>query len=517
MDCAITGGLICDGTGEPAFEGGLRISGDRIADVFHGAGTFSGVRTFDAKGLVLSPGFIDVHSHSDLSLLAAPEAFGKISQGITSEINGNCGLSPFPVNECNRAHLESVWAQYGEKLSWSDLAGYHAELARRRPAINAGSLCGHNTLRAFALGYGDRAAAPDDLAVMQNELARALEQGAFGLSTGLLYVPGKFSSTEELLRLMAELKASDRIYATHLRNEADTLLEALDEALFLAENGSGRLEVSHLKTAFERNWPKLDSVFACLEKARQNGLAVTADRYPYTFGQTNLSIILPPPFDRLPDADIQARLNADPAACENVLRELEKQTFWHGIILTAVPGADGDALAGMYLDEAAAKRGTTPARLTLELVKLDSPGTMAAFGGMSRDNMKRIIAKAYVCCGTDETARPADFSLGRSHPRGFGAFPEFLRLNLDSGEALESAVHRVTGLPAKIFQLNDRGILKRGAFADIVAFDPARLRPGSDFAHPHAVAQGIECVWVNGAEAYRNGRVTARAGRALKA
>ena len=505
----ICGATLCDGTGTPPFSADLFLSDDRIVKI--GSGSHAGFEEIHAEDLLVCPGFIDVHAHSDLSLLAAPDAFGKISQGVTTEISGNCGLSPFPVTDRNREKLAHTWKSYGIDITWTDFSGYADRLEKAAPAVNAALLCGHNTLRSAVLGYGDEPVTAAALTEMKELLRNMIGQGASGLSTGLLYIPGKFAKTEELQELMSVLKETDSIYATHLRNEGDTLLEALGEAIFLAQYGSGKLQISHLKTALKQNWHKIDALFEMIDRAKAAGLQVTADRYPYTYGQTNLSVILPPPYDRMPDAQITETLKDDDTACAALERDLEKEDRWDQIILTST-----DGLSGLTVSAAAEKIGVTPARLVVDLVRKDSAGTLAAFGGMSEENMRRIIARNDVFCGTDETARPRDFSIGRSHPRGFGAFPEFLKRNLESGLKLEQIIPRMTGVPAEKFGLKDRGILRKGAFADLVLIELKKLCARSSFADPHAPADGIEKVFVNGVLSYTGGKVIARAGKILR-
>lgn len=505
----ICGALLCDGTGSAPFSADLFLADDRIVKI--GTGSRTCFDEIHAEGLLVCPGFVDVHAHSDLSLLAAPDAFGKISQGVTTEISGNCGLSPFPVTDRNREKLSHTWKSYGIDLTWTDFSGYADRLEKASPAVNAALLCGHNSLRSAVLGYGDEPVTETALTEMKDLLKKMIGQGALGLSTGLLYVPGKFAKTDELQELMSVLKETDALYATHLRNEGDTLLEALEEAILLAQYGSGKLQISHLKTALQRNWHKIDALFDTIDRAKRAGVQVTADRYPYTYGQTNLSVILPPPYDRMPDARITGTLKEDDAACAALERDLEKEDRWDQIILT---GTDG--LSGLTVTQAAEKMGVTPARLVVELVRKDSAGTLAAFGGMSEENMTRIIARDDVFCGTDETARPRDFSIGRSHPRGFGAFPEFLKRNLENGLPLGQIIRRMTGAPAEKFGLKDRGVLREGAFADLVLIDLKKLCARSSFADPHAPTDGIEKVFVNGVLSYADGRVIARAGRVLR-
>ncbi len=524
-DFLIRNARLYDGSGGEAFLADVALRGSRITDVRPAGspGHSSGRRlkpggTFDAEGKTLAPGFIDVHSHSDISLLAAPEAFGKISQGVTTEIVGNCGLSVFPVlSEEVRAHLNELYRDYGEKITWDGLEGYASEMERRGVFVNVASLCGHNTLRASIAGYEDVPLEAPDLLRMRAALRGAFQSGAAGFSTGLLYIPGKFSTEEELLSLMRELREEDAVYATHLRNEGDFLEEALDEALRLARAGSGRLQISHLKTALPENWHKLPSVLERIGNARREGLSVHADRYPYTFGQTSLSVILPPPYDKMTDSAIREALSRDPSACDSLRSVLDTKRFWDGIILTSSSLREYEPLFGLPMPQAAEKAGMTPAALTVELMRKDAPAAMAAFGGLSPENLRSILSRPWVCCGSDENARPRDYSLGRSHPRAFGSFPKFLRMVAET-EGMAEAVRRVSSLPCSIFRIAERGLVRPGYFADLTLFDETELQDRADFVHPHRPADGILAVWVNGVLSYApsEGAVPGKAGRFLK-
>ncbi len=495
-----SGALLYDGTLRVPRPADVAVEGERIKAVAQaGALAAPGFRRIEARGLSLAPGFIDAHSHSDVSILAAPEASGKISQGVTTEIVGNCGLSAFPVlTETVREHLNTLYAACGIRVTWNDLNGYAAELERRKPAVNIASLCGHNTLRANIGGYDAKALSGAERGRMAELLSDALRQGAAGFSTGLLYAPGRFADTPELLRMMAVLKRFDRPYATHLRSEGDALEEALDEAIVLSEHGSGRLQVSHLKTALPRNWNKLERILERIRKAQGAGLRVTADRYPYTQSQTSLSIILPAPYDAMDDCSIRDILRNNPEKRAEAVRALaDSGRDWTRVILSSShsPGAAG--LLGKTIAEAAEQSGLSPEAFCVRLLADDAPGTMGAFSGMSEGNLARILAQEWVCCGTDESARPFDESIGRSHPRGFGSFPEFIR-RVAAQSSMREAIRRVTSLPASIFGLSGRGVIRPGAYADLVLFDESEFHAAADFVHPHRPASGIRLVCVNG-------------------
>lgn len=520
MRTLLTGGLLYDGTGKVPYAADILVEDERILQVEpSGSTVFPDAEKIDISGCSVSPGWIDVHAHSDASLLAAPEAFGKISQGITSEISGNCGLSAFPVLTGEvREHLRGLYAAYGINPDWTDFRSYAETVNAVRPAVNAVFLCGHNTLRANITGYGKQQLSSEDLDSMRAVLAEQLNQGAAGLSTGLLYTPGCFSDERELLALLRTAGSYGGIYATHLRNEGDHLEEAVEEAIRLAEGAGIPLQISHLKTALPRNWHKLDPILEQIENARKRGIEIHADRYPYTFSQTSLSIVLDKPYDTMTDRAIRDVLRNDPAAYEQALKQLEKSgRDWTRAILSRSSAPAAEGLMGMTVSEAAAAKGRTPAELVMEILREDAPGSLAAFGGMSPENLKRILEQDWVCCGTDETARPLEDSLGMSHPRGFGSFPRFICLLRKQGMPMEKIIRKLTALPAEIFRLRGRGLIQAGGFADLTIFREEELNSEADFRNPHVPASGIVRVYVNGTAAYDgdNRKVLARSGRVL--
>ena len=498
---------LADGSGAPLRKCAVLTDGERIAAVEPSITESAADRVFDLGRKLLAPGFIDAHGHSDLSLPARPQGFGKISQGVTCEIAGNCGLSAFPVNANNRTHLNELYRQYGVDIDWDDFRSWQAELARRGAVLKLTALCGHNTLRAAVAGYERKTLTESELQEMGRLLREALHQGAAGLSTGLLYVPGKFADEDEIIFLMKILAAEGGIYATHLRSEGDRLLESLAETIECARRaGLKRLQISHFKTAGRANWPKLDAALELLEEARASGMELTVDRYPYTESMTQLSVILPGAWSDLDDQTIGRKL-AEAEAADSLERELDAARpadYWSTVrlVTAAVPGLDG--CAGMMLDRIAARLGCSAAAVVVRILRHDAAGATAAFRGMSEENLRRIIALPWCMAGSDENARPADDSIGRSHPRAFGALPRFLRLRLEAGAPIEAAVHQVTGVPAQAFRLRGRGVLAPGNAADLTAFDPDEIDGTTDFTAPHTPATGIRLVAVDGKVVYRN-------------
>lgn len=526
-ELAISDALVVDGTGAAPFQGGVRVRDGKIVAVAKAplpANFANGAEQIDAGGLALTPGFIDAHGHSDLSAMAAPEVTGKLSQGVTAEIAGNCGASPFPLTDVNREHLEEHYRHYGLKLEWSGFAGYAKALAKREPSINFGLLCGHNAVRGGVRGYGPGEASPTELAAMRKLLREALAEGALGMSSGLFYVPGKFADRKEMAAMLAELAAhpaadgAARPYATHMRSEGEGLLEALDETIGAClDAGHRKLQVSHLKTAGEKNWGKLDATFLRISQARERGLEINADRYPYTASMTTLSAYLPSPWNDLDDTTLTAKL-ADQAAAAQLQADLEKlpTVTWERMrLISAGPGCKLSR-PGAKIAELAKEMNRSPAEICVAALRAGSSTTMAAREGMCEENLKRILAQPWVCGGSDGRALPRDGSLGLGHPRAYGALVRHLKLILPEF-GLGEAVRRLTSFPATIFNLAGRGRIAPGMAADLVLFDPNRLADRADFANPFLIAEGIDRVWVNGTLAWQDGQATGRrAGRVLR-
>ena len=498
---------LIDGSGKPAIKKDIAFQGDKISAIESSLPQTGVDNVIDACGKVLAPGFIDAHSHSDISILAAPEATGKISQGITTDIIGNCGLSVFPVSNHNREYLQSLYKNYNVDITWSDLHGYVQELLKRQPAINIATLCGHNSLRSSILGYKDVEVHDNNLEIMKCELNNSLSKGAKGFSTGLLYTPGKFADYREILQLLSILPQYGGVYASHIRNEGDRLIESIEEAIELSTRAKlFKLHISHLKASQPRNWSKLDSVLELIQNCSRNQLTITADRYPYTESMTQLSVILPPPYDSMPDAKIEMELKDD-LKFEQLVNELSGYDThrWSNIRIANTLYAPVALYIGEKISDIATALNISAHLLCAKLIRANSTGTMAIFSGMSPKNLRKILKQDFVCCGSDESARPLDYSIGRSHPRGFGSIARFINLQKELGIPLEESVRRITSLPATIFGLHGRGAIKTGFFADLVLFDPELLNSDATFEKPHTISDGVLRVWVNGKESYSLG------------
>lgn len=518
FDHKIVGGLLLDGTGAPARRADLGVRGDRIAAL--GDLTAAAARrTWRADGRYVCPGFIDAHSHSDAYLLIEPSAPSKIYQGITTEIVGNCGASASPL--IRRDCLPSDWQAHPYPGEWKTTAEYVALLERVRPAPNVMLLIGHGKLRAWVVGLENRAATPDELRAMERLLDQCLAEGGRGLSTGLIYAPGLFASREELVALAHVAARHDGLYTTHMRSESGHLLEALEEAIAIGRASGARVEISHLKTAGRAHWPLLDRALDLIRAARAEGLAIAADRYPYTSANTDLDVIFPD-WAVTGGRDAVLRRLHDPADRQRLRDELTASRtpdYWETVTIGSTSHPDNTRFRGRPLSEVAAELRLPPAEAALLLIERDALRTSAFFFGMSEDNMWKILAEPFVMLGTDASLRAPTGPLGEDHPhpRAYGSFPRFLRAALDGKTVpLPEAVRKMTSLPADHFRLKDRGRLTAGGMADLIVFDPTTVSDRATYAAPHQLAVGLELVMVNGVVTLEPAGLTGqRAGRVL--
>ena len=519
----IRGGTVIDGTGAAAFRADVVIDGDRIADVVAGGvagGDFE--ETLDAAGCLVTPGFIDAHTHSDAYLVLEPDAPSKISQGITTEINGQCGGSVAP--RFGEARLSSDWAALlGERLTWRTLAEYRAVLAAARPAVNTVQFVGHNTLRSSVVGYAGRAATPDELRRMTRLLEEALDDGGWGLTTGLIYQPGKYSTPEEVVTLAKAAAAKGGFYATHMRSEGDRILEAIDEVVELVKATGIRAEISHLKTSGARNWGKIDAVLEKIETAMGQGLLLGSDRYPYCAAGTDLDVVFPDwageggapaELKRLEDAGLRARIVDEINAADR---------DWSEVMIGGTWAEENKPFSGKTVAEILAagsnRRQSTAGELITSILLADGCKTGAFFFGMSEENLAKIYSRPWIVPGSDASLRAPWGPLGADHPhpRAYATMPEFYRRVRALGFSREETVARMSSVVAERFGLRDRGRLRAGCFADVAVWDESRFRAKATFLSPHQFTEGVAFVMVNGTVPYRDGRFTGdRGGRFLE-
>ena len=520
FDWILRGGNVVDGLGGEGVRADVGIAGDRIAAVGDLAQA-QAANEFDATGRLVCPGFIDVHTHSDAYLLIEPGAPSKIRQGVTTEITGNCGASAAP--RWPGYVMPSDWLEQQYPGDWHSVAEYRALLDAQRPAVNSAMLIGHRAIRAAAMGIEPRAATADEIAKMAKRLEQALEEGGAGLSTGLVYAPAMYAQPEEIQVLAKVVARRGGIYATHMRSEGGTLLEAIEEALDVARASGVRLQISHLKTAGRANWGKLDAALEKIRTARATGIEVASDRYPYTASCTDLDVILPTWAAQGGRAAILARLR-DPAERAKIRAEMaaaRDEKYWENVWVGSVRHPDNAPFAGKPIALAAEAWKLHPLDAALRFMETDELFTGGIFFGMSEDNMWRILAEPWVMIGSDASIRSTTGPLSHDHPhpRAYGTFGRFLRAALDGKTvSVGEAVRKMTSLPAEHFRLQDRGVLRAGAFADVVALDPKTFRDLATYEKPHQFCEGISAVWVNGTATLRDGKDTgARGGRYLTA
>ncbi len=521
-EVVVRGGTVFDGTGGPPLAGDVAVSGDRIVHV--GRVSARGAAEIDARGMAVAPGFVDIHSHADLSLLVNPAAESRVRQGVTLEVVGQDGSSVGPWGD---AAFESVRDRYRRswdvEIDFRDLGGFLDRIDQERPAVSVATMVGHGTIRSRVVGGASRPATPSEVDQMRSLVRGALAQGAVGLSTGLEYTPGSFASLEELTALAGELRDSPYPYASHLRNEDDRLLAALEEALHVGRAAGVPVQVSHLKAQGERNYWKADAALAAIEAARTAGVDAHFDRYPYTAYATSLSNLFPASARSGGAARLLERLD-DPSqgpALERACRDkVALLGSWDAV---QVSGSGGIAprARGRRLGELARELGDDPYEVAVRLIR-ESGGRVGMIGfGMSEENTERLLAHplGMVCSDGGAYAPYGPLSASSPHPRGYGSFPRVLGRYVRERNALtlEAAVHKMTGLPAAKLGLADRGAVRAGAVADLVVFDPDQVGDGATFEQPHQYPTGVRHVLVGGVHTIRDGEQTGRrGGRAVR-
>jgi len=527
MDYLIRGGYIIDGSGGDPVEANIGIKGDKIAfigrakpvpaapDLIRGKERVDAREVIDARGLIVSPGFIDTHAHSEFTILADGRCEGKLSQGVTTEINGNCGLSVAPLYGEALEEKEVELKELDIRERWSTLGEYLSLLENKGIAINFATLCGHGNIRASVMGYKNRTPDKGDMLEMKRLFYEALREGARGLSTGLVYPPGVYSNTEELIELCSELRTlnPEPIYASHIRSEGDGLIEAMEEAIMVGRKTGVGVHISHIKTSGQDNWWKIDKAIELMEGARDEGVRLTCDRYPYIAGSTDLDAILPSwiyeggrdeEIKRLNDPNIRIELKS--------LLSSKDSDYWQGIYISSVTKDENRWMEGRDIFGISQRMGNLPQDAVLDILIDEGLRVGAIFFSMNEENLERFLSLPYLMIGSDSSAR--SFSgptrKGKPHPRGFGTFPRFIgRYVRDKAIlTLPEAIRRITQLPAMTFGLRDRGLIKEGFYADIVIFNHDRATDRATFDDPYQMADGIEYVFVNGRLAFKEGKPT---------
>jgi N-acyl-D-amino-acid deacylase len=526
-DVLITGATVYDGSGGAPFIGDVAIRGDRIAYVGPHAPHAARERVA-AHGKAVAPGFTNMLAHPEESLLIDGRALSDLRQGVTLEVLGEDSMGPLTPEMRARALQRQGDIHYA--IDWSTLGEYLQRLERRGITPNVASFVGAGTVRTNVLGERDVQPSAEQLAQMRTLVRQAMEQGAMGVTTALIYSPNQYAKTPELIALATESARCGGIYSAHIRSEGDRLLEAVQETVDIARASGAPAEIYHLKAAGRRNWDKLPALIAAVEKARAGGTRITADMYVYTAGATGLDAAMPPWvldggleawIERLRNPQMRARVLADMREPKPSWENLFAAAGANGTLLLAFKNPQLKPLTGKTLAEAARMRGVSPEDAAIDLVIEDGSRVGVAYFLMSEDNVRREVALPWVSFDSDEAAPAPEgvFLKSNSHPRAYGNFARVLARYVRDEKVLtlQQAIYKLAALPAATLSLTDRGQLRNGSFADIVVFDPATIQDHATYERPHQLAIGVEDVWVNGVRALRQGVATgAASGRAVR-
>jgi N-acyl-D-amino-acid deacylase len=515
-DLVIRNAKIIDGSGNPWFKADIGVVGERISKIGR---IDDGHKVIDAESLVASPGFIDTHSHSDLMLIAEPEAMQKTMQGITTEVVGQDGLGEAPVSDETlddwRRYLSGLNGDPDVDWSWRSFGEYLDALDDAGTSINVAALVGHGNLRLLAMGMENRAPTVSELAEMKVILSDSLKEGGFGLSTGLIYPPCVYAETDELTELCRVTADHGGIFVVHMRNEGDRLLESIDEVADIGRDSGVHIHVSHFKASGEKNWGKVDDALARLEEYRSEGIEFTVDQYPYIAGSTFLSSLLPVSAHEGGTERMLARLR-NPEERKRIKDQITEsrglEWGWDNILVTSVNTDENKPHEGLGLGEIARRRGEEPVEALFNLIiEEDNAATMVSFS-MSEEDVRTVIRSPLQMVCTDGIV------LGKPHPRAYGSFPRVLGKYVREGTLrLEEAVRKMTSLPTQTLGIKDRGLLRPGMHADITLFDPGKVIDKGTYQDPIQFPEGIEYVIVNGTLTVESGVHTGkRAGKALR-
>jgi dihydroorotase/N-acyl-D-amino-acid deacylase len=528
-DVVIRHGRIIDGTGSPWYAGDIGIRAGRIAAIGR-LDSAAARQTVDADGMVVAPGFIDMLGQSELTLLVAPGVPSKIFQGITTEISGEGG-SAGPLTDAIIAADQADYDHFRVTPDWRTLGEYFARLEKQGIGINFASYVGATQVRRVVLGDGDRTPTAEELERMKALVRDAMREGAVGVSTSLQYPPAPYAQTDELVALATEASASGGMYATHMRSEGADIFAALDEAIRIGREARIPVEIWHLKVAGKRNWGRMPQVVAKIDSARRAGVDIAADTYAYPAWFNSMSAFVPPWAHDGGDARLVERLR-DPAARRRIRRDmLDPKGSWDNewqeipgpssVLIGVVQNPALRQYQGKTLAQVAALRGTDAIDALLDVLAEDKAYTYVAVFGMAEPDITLALRQPWTSIDNDSQGTTPDGLLGQEHPhpRAYGTFPRILRkyVREERRLTLEDAIRKFTSLPAQRMRLGDRGVLKTGMWADVVVFDPAKVRDRATFAEPNQLSEGMQWVLVNGIPVIADGRATgALPGRVLR-
>lgn len=526
LDLTLKNGRIVDGTGNPWFFGDVGIKDDVVVEV--GRVNQRSQDTVDVRGQVISPGFIDGHCHSDLMVLDDPLSEIKLQQGVTTEVLGNCGMTPAPFTERNldllRSYVEPVLGRTEREWSWETVESYVDSLLEAKPSENVATYVGHGTLRIAVMGFENRPASADELDRMKRLLEEGLQAGAVGLSLGLMYAPGSYTSREELAELCSVLPMYDGLLATHIRGEGNSLIPSIEEVIWLAETCGVSLQISHLKAAGRSNWGSVTTAMELIEDARSRGLDVTCDVYPYTAGSTTLTSLLPPwvleggvsrALERLKDPASRKRIKEELGHEHDGWDNLLASTGWDSVYISSLSKRNGANLEGKHIAEISEMRGMEPADYMMDLLLEQDGKVSIVFFHMAGADVDQVVRWDRSLIASDSLHDQAE----KPHPRLYGTFPHVLAkyVREDRLLTLEEAIRKMTSFPARRFRLGKRGLVAPGYAADLVVFDPETISDRATYGDPKRFPEGISHVLVNGEIVVESGvHRGVRAGRAIE-
>ncbi len=529
FDVLLRGGTVYDGSGEPPFVADVAITGDTIAAIGD-LSEASATSEIEVSGLAVAPGFVNMMSWANESLIEDGHSQSNIRQGVTLEVMGE-GSSMGPLNDEMKRLMTEAQADIRYDIEWTTLDEYLRYLEARGVTPNVASFIGAETPRAHVIGYEDRPPSAAELEEMKALVRQAMEDGALGVASSLIYPPGSFASTEELIALASVAAEFDGLYASHLRNEGGQLLEAIDELITISRAAGIRAEIYHLKASGKSNWNKFDSAVEKIEKARSEGLQITADVYTYPAGSTGLNSIMPPWVQEGGFAASLERMK-DPAIRQRIAEEMEVvseewENMWLGagsaenILLVGFKTDELKPLTGKTLAEVAQLRGEDPRFVAMDLILEDGTRIDTVYFTQSPENLRKKVTLAWVsfCSDAASLAPEGVFLESSTHPRAYGSFARVLGMFArDEGLlTLEEAVRKLAALPAENLAIDRRGRLQEGYYADIAVFDPERIQDHATFEEPHQYATGMVHVFVNGVPALRDGEHTgATPGRVVR-
>ncbi|MFX1518364.1 MAG: amidohydrolase family protein [Promethearchaeota archaeon] len=506
LDILIKNGRIINGTGNPWFKGDVAIQDGRIAKIGH-ISKSEAKKTIDAEKLIVSPGFIDIHSHSDIIWLARPTADEKILQGVTTELIGQCGFSVAPIKEeCKEEYKQLVMGVLGNTIpwNWNTLTEYLAVFEFQGIAVNIASSVGHGIIRFCAMGMENRSPTSDEMNEMKQNVAQCFEEGAFAFSTGLIYPPLTFATTEEIIELCKVAAHHDGFLSIHMRNESDKVIESVHEVIKIGKETGIPIEISHFKAAGKQNWGKVAQTLKLVEDAREMDIDITVDQYPYTAGSTTLTAILPPWVHVGGKNELLQRLK-NRETREQIKQEIEKEgadwdnyakaSGWDGILITSVKTEQNKDLEGKTLSEIAEIKGVEdPAEAAFDLIIEEEAAVSMVLFFMDENDVTTVLSHSLQMVGTDSII------IGKYHPRAIASYPKILRQYVREKEVLTlpEAIRKMTSLPAQKIGLEDRGLLLPGFAADIIIFDAKTISDTATYVDPHQFPKGIEFVIVNG-------------------